>query len=136
MTFIVVRFYRFYYIVSLNNYIIGQYQYVVGSNKYVSNLQNIELVQINMSVFLKLVKINIVHSWSIWRLALELSNFDNFDVYWRRKYAEFCKLSLKIRKIKIQPMSWLKTQLQIETFTQNSEKFLTWYGHLKLRWIK
>ena len=57
-------------------------------------------------------------------------------MYGRRKYAEFRELSLKIHKIKIQPISLLKTQMQIETFTQNSEKFLTRNGHHKLKWTR
>ena len=35
-------------------------------------------------------------------------------------------------EIKIKPVSWLKTQMQCETFTQNWEKFLTWIGNIIL----
>ena len=51
-----------------------------------------------------------------------MSNFGNSNVYGRRKYAEFCEVSLKIHKIKIQPMNWLKTQIQFETFAKKWKK--------------
>ena len=37
--------------------------------------------------------------------------------------------------MKIQPFSWLKTQMQCETFTQKWEKFLTWIRQSISKWI-
>ena len=38
-------------------------------------------------------------------IYLESGNFNNFNVYGRRKHARFCELSLKIYEMKIQPVS-------------------------------
>ena len=49
---------------------------------------------------------------------LELADFGNSKVIRRGKYAELCVLSLKSYEMKINPVSWLKTQMQIETFAE------------------
>ena len=62
-------------------------------------------------------------------VQLEFGNFSHFGVYGRRKYAEFRELSLKSYEMKIQPVSWLKTQIQFETFAKNYKKIMTWIGN-------
>ena len=57
-------------------------------------------------------------------------------MYGRRKYAKFRELIFRIHKIKIQPICWLITLMQIETYTYFLEIFLAWNGHHKLRWTK
>ena len=37
--------------------------------------------------------------------------------------------------MKIQPVSWLQTQMQSDIFTQKWQKFFTWIGRSISRWI-
>ena len=56
-------------------------------------------------------------------------------MYGHRKHTEIRGLSLKTYKMKIQPVSCLKTQIQCETITQKWEKNsdMDWAQHK--RWI-
>ena len=49
---------------------------------------------------------------------LDLADFGNSNVIRRGKYAELCVLSLKSYEMKIKPVSWLKSQMQFETFAK------------------
>ena len=53
---------------------------------------------------------------------LELTDFAYSNVIIRGKYAEFCELSLKSYKMKIKPVSWLKTQIRYKTFAKKWKK--------------
>ena len=67
-------------------------------------------------------------------VSLELGDFDDFNVYWCRKYAEFLELGLKIQELNIQPVSWLKTQMQCETFAKKWGKNfdMDWAQHVEM----
>ena len=66
---------------------------------------------------------------------LELADFGDSNVIRRGKYAELCELSLKSYEMKIKPVSWLKTQMQCETFAKKWKKILTWIGDSLFLWI-
>ena len=59
-------------------------------------------------------------------------------MYGRRKYAEFRGLSLKCYEMNIQPISWLKTQIQFETFAKKWKKNsdMNWELHIKMHYAQ
>ena len=61
---------------------------------------------------------------------LELADFADSNVIRRKKYAEFCALSLKTYKMKIKPVNCLKTQMQYKIFAKKwkKKKKKIWHG--------
>ena len=55
-----------------------------------------------------------------------MDDFGDSYLIGRGKCARFCELQLKTYEMKIQPINWLKTQMQCEKFTKNGRNF--WHG--------
>ena len=61
-------------------------------------------------------------------VCLGLDNFDNSDMYGRKKYARFCELSFKTDKTKIQAVSCHETQMRCENFAQKWKIYCHGFG--------